>query len=116
MVFVRGLEVYAYHGVSASEREVGHRFCVELEVMVEGDAVHTDRVADTVDYGALTELVRRAIEQGPYSTVERCAQLIAEAILARFPRSTAVTVSISKKMPPIPAIVEETGVRLTLRR
>ncbi|HRF59926.1 MAG TPA: dihydroneopterin aldolase [Fimbriimonadaceae bacterium] len=115
-VFVSGLEVYAYHGANAPEREVGHRFVVDIEVEVDGDAIVTDRVADTVDYGALTELAHRALSEGPYHTVERGAQLIADAILARFVHAQGVTVTIAKRLPPIAATVDLAGVKVSLRR
>ena len=52
-VEVSGLSLYTHHGVSDAEREVGQRLVFDLRLEVgECDATLTDRVDDTIDYGA----------------------------------------------------------------
>jgi hypothetical protein len=47
-----GLSLFTHHGVTAAEREIGQRLVLDVRFEVgEPDALITDRVEDTVDYG-----------------------------------------------------------------
>ena len=51
-VELRGLSIYTHHGVTDAEQEIGQRleFDVSFDVP-DCDAVLTDRIEDTIDYG-----------------------------------------------------------------
>jgi dihydroneopterin aldolase len=115
-VVIDGLEAYAYHGVPQSERETGHRYCVSLRVAVVSPAPRSDDVADTIDYGALAELVMGIHRSSAYFTVEALARRIAVEILERFPLAQSVQVLLVKPLPPMPYVVAAAGVELTLTR
>jgi 7,8-dihydroneopterin aldolase/epimerase/oxygenase len=108
-VFIRDLEFYAYHGVSAEERAVGHRYLVSCWVQVSGSADSSDDVAETVDYGALAGVLRGVILGSPCLTVERVGALCCEAVLEGFALAASVKVSVSKLSPPMPFIAKEAG-------
>ncbi len=109
-ILVRGLQLYAYHGVPDAEREVGHRYLIDLEMDVEERASTSDRVEDTVDYGAAAQVALDVALEQQCRTIERLAQLIGEAILAEFKGILEVRVSVEKPMPPSPIIAEAVGV------
>lgn len=115
-VILRRLEFYGYHGVTAEERAVGHRFAVSAEVDVAVPSPLTDEVDETVDYAALGQVLLEALAGEPCRTVEAAASRAARAVLARFPRAVEIRLELTKRLPPVPLTVEETGVRLTLRR
>ena len=53
-VRVTGLECFGYHGVFPEEREHRQRFVVDIEMdLTELASIHTDHLADTVDYEAV---------------------------------------------------------------
>ena len=115
-VFLEGLEFYGYHGVPDSEREIGHRYRLDVSMAVDSQAENTDNVSDTVDYGKLgTELVRFG-ENQQYKTVERLASAMGELVLASSPRVKALRITIRKMYPPAPFIAEACGVTLELTR
>ena len=60
-VEVRRLSIYTHHGTTDAERETGQRleFDVSFDVP-DCDAVLTDRLEDTVDYGAVCDIVTLA--------------------------------------------------------
>jgi len=115
-VFVRGLEFYAHHGVPPQERVIGHRYRVDLEMVVGTEAAESDRVEDTVNYAEAARDVLEVAESGPYFTVERLGSVILDTLLARHPRIEAVTLTLEKRLPPAPIIAESTGVRISRRR
>ncbi len=108
-VFIRDLEFYAYHGVSAEERAVGHRYLVSCWVQLSGSADATDDVYDTVDYGALAGVLQGVILGSACFTVERLGALCCEAVLDAFPLAHSVKVSVSKIAPPMPFVAKEAG-------
>ena len=115
-VLVRGLEFYAFHGVSNEEQTIGHRYRVDLELEVDGRADQSDDVSDSVDYGAVATRVVAIGRESRHRTVERVARLIAEELLLDHPRIAQVTMTLVKRLPPAAVIAEEAGVRLVVKR
>src|SRR3712207_3890687 len=76
-----GLSLYTHHGVTAAEREVGQRLVLDVHFDVgEVDALVTDRVEDTVDYGKVCEEVYLVAQQRSYKTLERLCAVVAERL------------------------------------
>lgn len=108
-VFIEGLECYGHHGVAESERLVGHRFLVDLEMEVDGSADRTDDVSDTADYSFAVQIAQDVIAGEPCRTVERLAAVIGESILAKMPLVNEVRTTVAKRLPPVHAICEASG-------
>jgi dihydroneopterin aldolase len=115
-VFVRGIEAYAYHGVPAHERAVGHRYLVDVEMEVSGTADRSDEVSDTVDYAAAGQIVQSVLSDSPCKTVEHLASEILDRLFAMSPLIVEATATVEKPLPPMPVIAEAAGVRLTRGR
>jgi 7,8-dihydroneopterin aldolase/epimerase/oxygenase len=115
-VIIRGLELYAFHGASAEERSLGHRYRVDLSLLVDGRADQTDRLEDTVDYGIVAALLQRIVMGRQFQTVERLAAVCADELLANFAIVKTLEIRIAKRMPPMAYVVEEAGVKLTKSR
>ena len=69
-VEIVGLSLYTHHGVTAAEREIGQRLVLDVRFEVgEPDALITDRVEDTVDYGEVCQAVALIAQQRSYRTL-----------------------------------------------
>ncbi|MEH3054984.1 MAG: dihydroneopterin aldolase [Patulibacter minatonensis] len=113
---VSGLSIYTHHGVTAAEREIGQRLLFDIRMEIgDTDATVTDRVEDTVDYGAICEFAALVAQQRSYKTLERLASEIADRILIRFPVE-AISVKAAKPEPPIALAVEEVSVEVWRER
>lgn len=112
-VEIRGLSIYTHHGVSDAEQEVGQRleFDVTFDVP-DCDAVLTDRIEDTVDYGEVCDLVALAATERSYRTLERLCAVVAERLAERYGCET-VTVRAAKPEPPLPMSIREVAVEVT---
>ena len=111
-VEITGLSLYTHHGVSEAEREVGQRLVLDLTLAVgESDAILTDRIEDTVDYGEVCQTVALVAQQRSYRTLERLCAAIADRLLADFDVES-VSVKATKPEPPIPLPVEEVSVEV----
>jgi 7,8-dihydroneopterin aldolase/epimerase/oxygenase len=116
LVYIEGLEFYAYHGVPAEERKIGHRYVVSLEFEVNGRADRTDKVEDTLDYAAAGLAVQEFATKGNYLTLERLAQLLGDHLLKRFPLAESVRVRLGKRLPPAAIMADEVGVEIEVSR
>jgi dihydroneopterin aldolase len=109
---VVGLSLYTHHGVSDAEREIGQRLIIDARFDVgEVDALVTDRVEDTVDYGEVCHEIALVAQQRSYKTLERLCGVIADRLSTQF-GAESVTVKASKPEPPIPLPVEEVSVEV----
>jgi len=107
-----GLSLYTHHGVTAAEREVGQRLVLDVRFDVgEPDALVTDRVEDTVDYGQVCSVIALIAQQRSYKTLERLCAVIADRLASQF-NADSVTVKASKPEPPIALPVEEVSVEV----
>ncbi len=111
-VEIVGLSLFTHHGVSAAEREGGQRIVLDVRFDVgEPDALITDRVEDTVDYGEVCQVIALIAQQRSYKTLERLCAVIADRLASQF-GAESVTVKASKPEPPIPLPVEEVSVEV----
>jgi 7,8-dihydroneopterin aldolase/epimerase/oxygenase len=101
-ITVRRIEFHGFHGVPAAEREIGHRYRVDLHMELDlRPGGRADDVALTVDYG---EAARAVLEVGTGPTVqlvETLAERMAAAVLERFPLVDAVELEVAKLHPPV---------------
>lgn len=115
-IMIRGLRVFAYHGVNAEEKEKGQPF--ELDITLEADLRRpgeSDALADTINYAKVSKLALRTMLAQKNNLIERAASRVAEAILEEFPVE-AVTVLLKKPRAPIAADFAYVAVEITRRR
>ena len=120
---LEGLRVMASVGVLPEERQ--RLQPLELDLVLRSDlaaAGASDALADTVDYGAVTDAVAEACTQQHHDLLERLAQVVADAALAvgRSDESPGalvdeVTVTVRKLRPPVAHDLASAGVQITRR-
>lgn len=94
---MEGMVFFGRHGVLASERELGQRFVVDLEIRLDlRRAGVSDDLTETVDYSEVHHRVREVVEGGPFDLIEAVAERIATSVLESHPRIEAVRVKVSK--------------------
>jgi dihydroneopterin aldolase len=111
---VRGIEIYAHHGVLDFERRDGQVFVIDLVLgMDTRPAAATDDLTRTVHYGELVGAVQNAVQNDPVDLIETLAQRIADVCLAH-EQVEWVDVTVHKPDAPIEATFSD--VALTIRR
>ncbi len=113
VIRLTGMSFYGYHGVTAAEKETGGLFEVDCELEVDlADAGRSDRLADTIDYHQVYNLIRETVEGKAFSLLEGLAGRLATKILDTF-GVYKVTLRVRKMTPPIPGYVKFVEVELT---
>ena len=115
-VIIKGLRVYAYHGVNPSEQEKGQPF--ELDITLSADlsaAGATDDLSATINYSKVAKKAVAVMLSEKNALIERAATRVAEALLAEFP-AEEVTVLLKKPRAPVSADFDYMAVEITRRR
>lgn len=93
---IRGLEVFAYHGVYEHEKAEGQRFL--LDIVLEADAhiaARTDHLDDAVDYGRLAREIAEFVRNNRFNLIETLATRVVDRLLEN-PRIAAASVRVAK--------------------
>lgn len=115
-IIIKGLRVYAYHGVKDAEKEKGQPF--ELDVTLGLDlsaAGASDDLTRTVNYSTVSKRIMAVMLAEKNDLIERAATRVAETVLAEFPVEE-VTVLLKKPRAPVPADFDYMAVEITRRR
>ena len=113
---LRGLRVVAVVGARPEERTQPQPIELDLDVVLDLDAAGaSDRLDDTLDYGALCREVEAVVSTAAPQLLERLATLVADAVLAHG-EVRSVTVAVRKLRPPVAHDLATAGVRLTRHR
>ncbi len=114
-ILLEGIEVPAALGVSKAERAMRRPVGIELELAADlRRAGRSDRLGDTIDYGAIYATVEEIASGQEHRLVEALAERIADALLAGYPiESCTVTV---RKFAPVGGNVRHAGVRIERTR
>jgi dihydroneopterin aldolase len=116
-VFVRGLALHAYHGVMQHEGKVGQTFQLDLVLDIDlAEASRSDKLAHTVGYDQVVEVASQAFCARRYRLVEAAAGAVADAVLEKFSKVSAVRVTVHKPHAPIAATFADVGVTIARTR
>ncbi len=96
-ILLEGMVFFGRHGVLASERELGQRFVLDLEMRLDlRRAGVSDDLTETVDYSEVYRRVREIVEGEPFDLIEAVAERVAASVLDSHPETESVRVKVSK--------------------
>ena len=114
LIKLTGIWGFGYHGVFDHEAKNGQDFYVDLEITLDLSAASkSDDLAETVDYGALADLVVEEITGERVELIERLAGRIADRAKSEFPRIETIAVTVHKPKAPVSAQVADISVTIT---
>jgi dihydroneopterin aldolase len=96
LIFIRNLAVSTIVGHYPRERETAQRLEFNIDLGIPGDAVFaSDRLADTVNYAAVADYIKRECDTHHFKLLERMADHLARGIIAEF-STPYVRLSVAK--------------------
>lgn len=117
IIAVKGLTLFAYHGVNPEERENGQYFVMDIEATADlRTACRSDRLEDTVSYAKIIKTARSVFLAQKDLLIERAAQRVADGLLNEFPSLDEVHVRIKKPDAPIKAEFAYVAVEIEVKR
>ena len=113
---LKGIEVYAKHGVLEFEQAQAQIFRVDVTAYADlSTAGASDDLADTLDYGDLAIQVREVVGTESHALIERVAESVAGVVLEHeIVERTVVT--IHKPEAPVDAVVGDISVTIDRSR
>ena len=113
-IIIRGVEVFAYHGVYAKEREEGQKFLIDADLECDtSKAANSDELEDSIDYGKVTQLISTFMIKNQVNLLETLANQLAVELLTTFTECRNVTVEIRKPNAPIPVTFQDVAIKVT---
>ena len=107
---LKGLKIYAYHGVLPQENLVGAYYYIDLKLKTDfTHAAETDELEGTVSYADIFAVVKEEMAITS-KLLEHVCQRIASRILKDFPTIEAINIRLSKENPPMGACAKSVGV------
>ena len=115
-IHLKGLKLYAYHGVLPQENQVGAEYTIDLRLKTDfTQAAETDRLEGTVNYAEVFSAVKK--EMGiPSLLLEHVTWRIARRLLDDFPTISEVNIALNKQYPPMGADCSQVGIEATYLR
>ncbi|MCS6912250.1 MAG: dihydroneopterin aldolase [Myxococcales bacterium] len=99
-IVLKNIEFQACHGATAAERRSLRRFQLDVRLSADlGRSMASDRLQDTIDYQALSELVVQVATQRTYRLLESLCGALLDAIGERWPQAD-VELELRKLHPP----------------
>ena len=112
-IIIKGLEVFAWHGVYKEEQEKGQKFIVNATLHIDtAKAGRTDELTDSVDYGKVCLMINDFMTKHRMNLLEAVANRLARKLLMAYPEIEAVTLEIEKPNAPIPLEFENVSVKI----
>lgn len=113
-IVIRDMHFYGYHGVFDSERELGQRFEVDVELHLDLRVIgRSDDLEMTVNYVDVYTIVKELVEEREFHLVEGLAEAIAEEILTAYDLERVV-IRVRKPHAPIGGVTA--GVEVEIER
>ncbi len=113
-IIIKGLRLYAYHGVNPEEKKDGQMFYLDLSCSVALCVpCKTDCVDDTVSYAKILKTARTAFLSEKFDLLEKAAETVAESVLHTYPAVKEITVCVKKPNAPIKADFDYVAVEIT---
>ena len=116
-IILTGVHGFGYHGLFDHERRNGQDFFVDVALTADLiQASVSDSIDDTINYGAISDLVVHEITTDPVNLIEKLAGRIAQRILNDYERVLQVTVTVHKPQAPVDAQLKDIAVQVTRKK
>jgi len=112
IIRLKNMVFYGYHGVHESEKALGGKFEVDLEIFKDlKKAGSTDDLNDTLNYEKVYKTVYNCIKKNKYYLIEALAEKIAVSTLNKY-KTEKVIVRVRKPHAPVKGVLDTVEVEL----
>lgn len=116
-LLIKGLEVFANHGLFDEENKLGQKFVFDIECKVDyTKAMTSDIMTDSISYADIADVVVKTATDNTFNLLERLAGEIIKNIFDEFLEIKEVKLKINKPAAPIKYHFEECGVEVIAHR
>lgn len=112
IIRLKNMVFYGYHGVHESEKDLGGKFEVDLEIFKDlKKAGMTDNLKDTLNYEKVYKTVNNCIKKNKFYLIEALAERISSSIIKRY-KTDRVIVKVRKPHAPVKGVLDTVEVEI----
>ena len=112
VIRLKNMQFYGFHGVSESEKNLGGRFEIDLEMHLSlKEACTTDDLTKTINYEAIYQTVDICVKKDKFYLIEALANSVAKNILKSHPIDSLV-VKVRKPHAPVRGVLDTVEVEI----
>ena len=116
-IFIKGLEIYAGHGVFEAENSLGQKFYMNLKLYLDlSKAGRSDCLEDSVNYGEVCKRVTALMQGTRYKLIEAAARAVCVDLFRQYPLISRIEADLEKPQAPVPYAFKTLGVHVELMR
>ena len=109
---LKNMQFYGFHGVDKSEKHLGGRFEVDVEMQLSlTNSCDSDDLNDTVNYERIYKTVNACVSKDKFYLIEALANSIAKDILINYPINS-IKVRVRKPHAPVKGVLDTVEVEL----
>ena len=109
---LKNMQFYGFHGVDKSEKHLGGRFEVDVEMQLSlTNSCDSDDLNDTVNYERIYKTVNECVSKDKFYLIEALASSIAKDILINYPINS-IKVRVRKPHAPVKGVLDTVEVEL----
>jgi len=112
VIRLKNMQFYGFHGVSDSEKHLGGRFEIDLEMNLSlEEAGTTDDLTKTINYETIYHTVDICVKKDKFYLIEALANSVAKNILKSHPIDSLV-VKVRKPHAPVRGVLDTVEVEI----
>lgn len=116
-IIIKGLKVFAYHGVNIEEKEQGQNFEVDVTIHLSLETPgKSDNINDTISYSKVCKTIIRVMNEKSYDLLEKVAMRIIEQLFMDYPLINSLDVTLKKPEAPIKTDFDYMAVQISRDR
>lgn len=116
-IIIKGLKVFAYHGVNLEEKRDGQNFLLDVILYTSLErAGQTDNVVDTISYSEASKIIVKTMQNKPYDLLETIANKIVNELFFKFDKLEGVKIKLVKPEAPMNLMFETMGIEIHRKR
>lgn len=112
---VKGIQIYAHHGLFDAERLTGQPFIIDCEMNLDVSTCN-DKIEKTVHYGEVSMDIVKFATENRYDLLEMLANELSKHLLKKYVLIRTLTLTIHKPQAPIPTLFDDVALTVTRTR
>ena len=112
IIRLKNMQFYGFHGVDESEKKLGGRFEVDVELNLSlNSSCFSDDLEDTIDYESVYKIVESCVKRDKFYLIEALANSIAKDILNNHDLES-ILVRVRKPNAPLNGVLDTVEVEI----
>lgn len=111
---IKGLEIFANHGVFPEENVLGQKFVISATLYTDTrKAGLTDELTTSIHYGEVSQMITEYTKKHTFKLLEALAENLCQMLLETIPLLQKITLRIEKPWAPVGLPLDTVAVEIT---